>query len=167
MPTRHGGSLAKNANTSLRLSLRATTTLPSASTPWTWNTFFARSSPMVVIVVMDGSSLVIRHQRSLYGTSMPSEAPSTSLRTGSCTAASVVGGFPSDHSTVRYIRAAVYWAHHMAPHRLDFTTSAKGPSKNSFVSSGSTCGNCHGIGTLIDASTSSLSSATSEGERMM
>src|SRR5262245_17803652 len=83
MPTRHGGSLAKNANTSLRLSLRATTTLPSASTPWTWNTFFARSSPMVVIVVMDGSSLVIRHQRSLYGTSMPSEAPSTSSRTAS------------------------------------------------------------------------------------
>src|SRR5215510_1756412 len=81
MPTRHGGSLAKNANTSLRLSLRATTTLPSASTPWTWNTFFARSSPMLVIVVMDGSSLVIRHQRSLYGTSMPSEAPSTSSRT--------------------------------------------------------------------------------------
>src|SRR5262245_40347157 len=46
-----------------------------------WNTFFARSSPMLVIVVMDGSSLVIRHQRSLYGTSMPSEAPSTSSRT--------------------------------------------------------------------------------------
>ncbi len=45
MPTRHGGSLAKNANTSLRLSLRATTILPSASTPWIWNTFFARSSP--------------------------------------------------------------------------------------------------------------------------
>src|SRR5262245_22303770 len=40
-------------------------------------------------------------------------------RTDSCTAASVVGGFPSDHSTVRYIRAAVYWAHHMAPHRLE------------------------------------------------
>jgi hypothetical protein len=35
MPTRHGGSLAKNANTCLRLSFRATTTLPSASTPWT------------------------------------------------------------------------------------------------------------------------------------
>src|SRR5262249_36393992 len=79
MPTRHGGSLAKNANTSLRLSFRATTTLPSASTPWTWNTFFARSSPMVVIVVMDGPLLVIRHQRSLYG--MPCEAPSTSSGT--------------------------------------------------------------------------------------
>src|SRR5262245_52024138 len=59
MPTRHGASLAKNAKTSLRLSFRATTTLPSPSTPWTWNTFFARSSPMLVIVVMDGSSLVI------------------------------------------------------------------------------------------------------------
>src|SRR6516165_6701505 len=35
MPTRHGVRLAKNANTSLRLSLRATTTLPSASTPRT------------------------------------------------------------------------------------------------------------------------------------
>jgi hypothetical protein len=31
-----------------------TTTLPSALTPWTWNTFFARSIPMVVIVLMDG-----------------------------------------------------------------------------------------------------------------
>src|SRR5262249_34449291 len=52
MPTRHGGSLANNANASVRLSFRATTTLPSASTPWTWNTYFARSSPMVVIVVI-------------------------------------------------------------------------------------------------------------------
>jgi hypothetical protein len=52
MPTRHGASLAKNAHTSLRLSFRAMTTLPSASTPWTWNTFFARSIPMVVIVLM-------------------------------------------------------------------------------------------------------------------
>jgi hypothetical protein len=34
----NNGSLAKNANTSLRLSFRATTTLPSASTPWIWNT---------------------------------------------------------------------------------------------------------------------------------
>ena len=40
--TRHGASLPKNANTSLRLSSRTTTTLPSASTPWTWNAFFAR-----------------------------------------------------------------------------------------------------------------------------
>src|SRR5262245_14267935 len=52
MPTRHGDSLVKNANTSLRLSLRATTTLPSASTPW--NTFFARSSPLVLIIGLDG-----------------------------------------------------------------------------------------------------------------
>src|SRR5262245_19816891 len=68
MPTRHGASLAKNASTCLRLSLRATTTLPTASTPWTWNTFFARSIPMVVIAVMDGpfngdssSTITLRH----------------------------------------------------------------------------------------------------------
>src|SRR5215470_9975918 len=66
---RHGNPPnAKNVSTSLRLSFRATTTLPAASTPWTWNAFFARSSPMVVIVVMDGPLLVIRRQRSLYGT---------------------------------------------------------------------------------------------------
>src|SRR5262245_57226733 len=44
----------KNVKTSLRLSFRATMILPSASTPWIWNTFFARSTPMVVILVMDG-----------------------------------------------------------------------------------------------------------------
>src|SRR5262245_3681038 len=78
MPTRHG-ALAKNANTSLRLSFQATTTLPSASTPWIWNTFFARSTPMLVILDMNGlfgesSSTII------YGTSTPCEAPSTSSK---------------------------------------------------------------------------------------
>ena len=39
MPTRHGGSLAKNASTSPRRSLRLSTARPAASTPCTWNTF--------------------------------------------------------------------------------------------------------------------------------
>ena len=40
-----------------RAEVRRMTTRPPASTPWTWNTRFARSRPTVVTCVADGSSL--------------------------------------------------------------------------------------------------------------
>jgi hypothetical protein len=62
------GLHADQARRQLGEERQQTTTLPSPFTPWIWNTFFARSSPMVVILVMDGPLLLIRRQRSLYGT---------------------------------------------------------------------------------------------------
>jgi hypothetical protein len=78
MPTRHGGSLAKNASTSLRLNFRATTTLPSASTPWTLEHLLCKVEPDGGNCCHGRPPLVIRLQRSLYGTQMPRGAPSTS-----------------------------------------------------------------------------------------
>src|SRR4051794_36570357 len=49
------GSLLKNARTCARRSCLRTTVAPSASTPCTWKTCFAKSSPTVVISPMDGS----------------------------------------------------------------------------------------------------------------
>src|SRR5207302_10138184 len=48
MPTRQGGILLKNSMTCLRRNCRMMTTLPALSTPCTWNTFLARSTPMVL-----------------------------------------------------------------------------------------------------------------------
>src|SRR5271166_4950007 len=45
MMRRRAASLAKNCASAPRRSLRVTTTSSFASTPWTWNAFFARSSP--------------------------------------------------------------------------------------------------------------------------
>jgi hypothetical protein len=46
---RQGGSAVKNFNTWPRRSCFLTTTFSVASMPWTWNTFFAISKPIVVI----------------------------------------------------------------------------------------------------------------------
>src|SRR5271167_270213 len=48
MPTRQGGILLKKSMTCLRRNWRVMTTLPALSTPCTWNTFLARSTPMVL-----------------------------------------------------------------------------------------------------------------------
>src|SRR5262245_3916342 len=48
MPTRQGGTLPKNSMICLRRSCRLTTTWPALSTPCNWNTFLARSTPMVL-----------------------------------------------------------------------------------------------------------------------
>src|SRR5439155_25931127 len=55
LPTRHGGSLAKNVKTCLRRSERRTLTAPAASTARTWKTRLAKSSPIVVTCSMDDS----------------------------------------------------------------------------------------------------------------
>ena len=49
---------------------RLTTTWPASSTPWTWKTCLARSRPIVVISMVDGSSLVCFDSHQL-GTTMP------------------------------------------------------------------------------------------------
>ena len=56
MPTRHGGKLTKNAATWSRLSCFFKTVLPRSSTTWIWNTFFAKSMPIVVIFMTDAPS---------------------------------------------------------------------------------------------------------------
>jgi hypothetical protein len=59
MPIRQGGSFAKNFSIRPRLRRWRITAVPSASTPCTWNTFFAKSNPIVVtflIVVLPHSS---------------------------------------------------------------------------------------------------------------
>src|SRR4029077_18587932 len=55
MPTRQGGNLEKNGSICDRRSDLRTTTWPLASTPWTWKTFLAKSRPIVVICIADGS----------------------------------------------------------------------------------------------------------------
>ena len=56
--------------TAALLSFLRKTTPPLASAPWTWNTFFARSNPTVVISDMTASQNGLL--RSHLGTSMPS-----------------------------------------------------------------------------------------------
>src|SRR5215813_1050101 len=53
IPTKHAGSLAKHDVSSCRDSRRRNTALPPSSTPWIWNTDFARSRPIVTTVDMD------------------------------------------------------------------------------------------------------------------
>src|SRR5687768_7006284 len=68
MPTKQGGRLAKSSSTLLLASFLRRTGRPAASAPCTWNQFFARSSPTVVISVTDGPSCIV--SRTL-GTVMP------------------------------------------------------------------------------------------------
>src|SRR5512134_1528243 len=56
MPIRQGDRLAKKGMTSARRNRLRRTTRPSASTPWTWNTFLAKSNPTVVTFIADGPS---------------------------------------------------------------------------------------------------------------
>src|SRR5215470_6568813 len=56
MPITHAGRLAKNEPIWSRLSCLFNTALPRASTPWIWNTFFAKSMPIVVMFMMDAPS---------------------------------------------------------------------------------------------------------------
>src|SRR5262245_12091723 len=65
-PTRQGGSRLKHARTCARRSCLRRTVAPSASTPCTLKTCFAKSNPIVVTSSMDGShSLLIRSDSSL------------------------------------------------------------------------------------------------------
>src|SRR5215467_2530585 len=48
MPTRQAGILLRKSMTCLRRNWRVITVLPALSTPCTWNTFLARSTPMVL-----------------------------------------------------------------------------------------------------------------------
>src|SRR5215471_5830687 len=54
MPTRQGGSWAKNASTLRRRSERRSTTVSCPSTPCTSNTVLAKSRPILITCVMDG-----------------------------------------------------------------------------------------------------------------
>src|SRR5437879_1455774 len=56
-------------------------TLPSASTPWTWNTDFAISRPIVVTACMVGSSESWSpHRDHFLGAYAPVEEPSTASK---------------------------------------------------------------------------------------
>ena len=55
MPTRHGRSLEELQHLAT-LQLPANDNLAGASMPWTWNTDFAMSRPIVLIFSMGGSS---------------------------------------------------------------------------------------------------------------
>jgi hypothetical protein len=70
MPTKQGFSPAKKVCTWPRRSRFLSTTLPSAVMPWTWKTCLARSRPIVVISMTDGSPLVTFDSHQL-GTLMP------------------------------------------------------------------------------------------------
>jgi hypothetical protein len=80
IPIRHGGSWAKYAKTRARRSARQTTVSPTASTPCTWNTFFARSRPIVLTSLMDGSRPLVSlttqlwHIDAVRGPSTPSNS---------------------------------------------------------------------------------------------
>ena len=71
MPTRQGGSLSKNASTCERRSFLRDHHLAAASTPCTWNTFLARSIPIVLTCMWTAPSCDSSRRRSPYGTSMP------------------------------------------------------------------------------------------------
>src|SRR5580700_3363621 len=83
MPTVQGGSWAKNFSTAPRRSWRRNTTLPEASAPRTWNTFFAKSKPIMLILSMDGS-LVWSNRHHQSGTLMPSGAVHTIFARSPC-----------------------------------------------------------------------------------
>src|SRR5258708_275992 len=52
MPLRHGGSCTMSCANFARDTLRRIKTTPSASTPWTENTFFAKSIPTIDTMLM-------------------------------------------------------------------------------------------------------------------
>src|SRR5580704_15327178 len=66
MPTTLDGKVEKNSKTLARLTRLRITTAPSTSTPWTWNTDFAISRPIVLTSPMDGSP----HSGSLNATTL-------------------------------------------------------------------------------------------------
>jgi hypothetical protein len=70
MPTRQGFSPAKKACTWPRRNRFLSTMLPSAAMPWTWKTCLAKSRPIVVTCMADGSPLVAFDSHHL-GTLMP------------------------------------------------------------------------------------------------
>src|SRR5690606_1045760 len=59
MPIRHEGSLLKNGITCFLRSRCTRAELPFSSTPCTWKTLFARSSPIVMILIADAPFLVL------------------------------------------------------------------------------------------------------------
>src|SRR6516225_9875578 len=75
MPTRQAGRLAKKTATWSRRSCLRTTTCPRSSTPCTWNTFFAKSKPIVVtfmwtplsVQVVDDTSTLAHRCRCGWG----------------------------------------------------------------------------------------------------
>ena len=72
MPIRHGGRFAKNAAIWSRRSCLRSTALATLIDPCTWNTFFARSMPTVVIFMVDAPfRFKWLHQHFHFGTSMP------------------------------------------------------------------------------------------------
>src|SRR4030095_11371864 len=93
MPTRQGASLPKYANTCERRSVRRTKTSPAPSTPCTWKTFFAKTSPIVLTLFMDGlRSLVLAitqpwHIDAVRGPSTPSmtDAAESTMRKATTT----------------------------------------------------------------------------------
>src|SRR5471032_2430034 len=55
MPTRQGSSCSKNLRILARRNVFFTTTSLALLMPWTWKTFLAKSRPIVVISITDGS----------------------------------------------------------------------------------------------------------------
>src|ERR1022692_4596778 len=71
MPITHGAKLAKNTPTCARRSGLRSTAFPRSSIPCTWNTFFAKSIPTVVIFMLDATIHLSGHQHFHFGTLMP------------------------------------------------------------------------------------------------
>src|SRR4249920_2336636 len=61
MPIRQGGSVSNNANTCERRNFLVSATLPATSTPCTWNTFLARSIPIVLVCIWTAPSCDSSH----------------------------------------------------------------------------------------------------------
>src|SRR6187401_2226858 len=59
----HASCFSKNAIRSLLRILRRITAFPAASTPWTWNTDFAVSRPIMLMLIAGGLFLVVLRQR--------------------------------------------------------------------------------------------------------
>src|ERR1017187_2063047 len=71
MPITHGAKLAKNTPTCARRSCLRSTAFPRSSIPCTWNTFFAKSIPTVVIFMLDAPIHLSGNQHFHFGTLMP------------------------------------------------------------------------------------------------
>src|SRR6202171_872754 len=107
MPTRHFGSLPKNSSIRLRVNFLRSTTFPVASTPWTWKTDLAISSPIVVTCFM---LLSLRHTRKLSCRrgGEPSTSSKAATRTGRplCYCAWRVRGMMAEKRKIAAILAA-------------------------------------------------------------
>jgi hypothetical protein len=85
MATVQAGRAARNLSTRPRRSFLRKTTAPDAFAPCTWNTFFARSNPIVLTSDMDASVQVMINdttlaQRCREGASTPSTSAATRAR---------------------------------------------------------------------------------------